>query len=407
MSAVATTPAAKSPKVEYFQTNNLGPVFFRLLAFGGAGLLTFLVMTLFASDLQSKRQILFSLLFAFSYFFTISAGSLFWVLVHHATDAEWSVVVRRVLETLAESFRYIWVFFVPLLVFAPKVWVWLDVPLGRDPLLDAKRSMLNYPFWLIRWMVILGGFALIAYFLRKWSTAQDKDGNPRYTVITRKLVFAAIPFYAIGITFGAIDWLMTLDYYWFSTMWGVYIFAGSAWSSMALLIVITVTLRKNGYLEGLVTDEHYQIMGKLLLTFTIFWAYIGFSQYFLIWYANVPEETSYFIRRNAEHWMWLSTALVICHFFIPFLLLLSQSLKRNPTYLRQVALFCLVIHALDLYIIVMPALHFRDVSFSPLDLAGLLMIGCALAFFFLKNLPKFPLYPLRDPRLQQSVNLKN
>ena len=407
MSAVATIPAAKSPKVEYFQTNNLGPVFFRLLAFGGVSLLIFLVMTLFASDPQAKRQILFSLLFAYSYFFTITSGALFWILVHHATDAEWSVVVRRVLETMAQSFRYGWVFFLPVVIFAPQVYAWLDVPVGRDPVLDPKRGMLNYPFWTLRAFVIIGGFALIAFLLRKWSAAQDRDGNPRYTVITRKLVFASIPFFALGITFAAIDWLMSLDYYWFSTMWGVYIFAGASWSAMAMLIVITVTLRKNGYLEGLVTDEHYQIMGKLLLAFTIFWAYIGFGQYFLIWYANIPEETSYFIRRNAEHWNWMSTGLVVLHFFVPFLLLLSQSLKRHPGYLRGVAVYCLVIHALDLYIIVLPALHYKDVSFHILDLAGLVMIGCTLAFFFLKNLAKFPLYPLRDPRLKQSINLKN
>ena len=327
--------------------------------------------------------------------------------MHHGTDAEWSVVVRRVLETAAQSFKYLWVFFLPLWFFAPRIWAWLDVPVGRDPVLDPKRGMLNYTFWSIRTVVIIAGFALIAHFLRKWSTAQDKDGNPRYTVITRKLVFGAIPFFAIGLTFGAIDWLMSLDYYWFSTMWGVYIFAGSAWSAMAMLIVVTVTLRKNGYLEGLVTDEHYQIMGKLLLAFTIFWAYIGFDQYFLIWYANVPEETSYFIRRNTEHWNWLSTGLVVLHFFVPFLLLLSQSLKRNPNYLRGVGVYCLVIHALDMYIIVLPALHYKDVSFNILDLAGLVMIGCTLTFFFLKNLSKFPLYPLRDPRLKQSVHLKN
>ena len=403
MSAVATPPATTSPKVEFFRTNNLGSVFFGLLAFGGGALAIFVI----AIWVAAPRQILFSLLFAFSYFFTLAAGSLFWILVHHSTDAEWSVVVRRVLETLAYSFKYVWVFFLPLLLFAPTVWAWLDVPVGRDPVLDPKRGMLNYPFWCIRWVIIMGGFFLIAHFLRKLSTAQDKDGNPRYTVTTRKLVFAAIPFFAIGITFGAIDWLMSLDYYWFSTMWGVYIFSGAAWSSMALLIIITVTLRKNGYLEGLVTDEHYQIMGKLLLTFTIFWAYIGFDQYFLIWYANIPEETSYFLRRNAEGWNVMSTALVVGHFFIPFLLLLSQSLKRNPGYLRGVAVYCLVIHALDLYIVVMPAVHFKNVSFHLLDLAGLVMIGSTLAFFFLKNLSKFPLYPLRDPRLKQSVNLKN
>src|SRR5262249_29467850 len=283
-------------------------------------------------------------LFGFSFFFTITAGFLFWILVHHATDAEWSVVTRRIMETWAISFRYGWVFFAPLFIYAPRVWAWMDVKKGVDPLIDGKRGLLNYPFWLARFIIIVGGFALIAYLMRRWSTSQDKDGNPKYTVWMRQLAFGGIPFFAIGLTFAAIDWLMSLDYYWFSTMWGVYVFAGSAWAAMASLIIITALLRKAGYLEGIVSTEHYLIMGKLLLAFTIFWAYIGFGQYFLIWYANIPEETSYFLRRNATTWNILSTGLVVFHFFVPFLLLLSQRLKRNPNYMIGVGIYCLVIH---------------------------------------------------------------
>lgn len=406
MSAAATVTPAKGPKVEYFQTNNLGPIFFGLMTAGGIALAVLLGSLFFDGD-KDHRQVLFSLLFAFSFFFTICAGSLFWVLVHHATDAEWSVVVRRILETMAQSFRYIWVFFLPILIFAPKIYLWLDIAPGKDTILDGKRGMLNYTFWSLRFVLILSLFAGIAYFLRRWSTAQDKDGNPKYTVITRKLVFAGIPIFALGLTFGAIDWLKSLDHYWFSTMWGVYIFAGSAWSAMAVLTITTVTLKKAGYLEGIVNEEHFHIMGKLQLAFTIFWAYIGFGQYFLIWYANIPEETSYFIRRNTEGWNVLSTLLVVGHFFVPFLLLLWQPAKRNLDYMRGVAIYALSIHALDHYVIVLPVLHWSGVSFNITDLAALVLIGCTLVFFFLKNLSKFPIYPLRDPRLKQSLNLKN
>src|SRR5262249_3936441 len=158
--------------VEYFQTNNLGPVFFGLMIFGGLSLLAFVIAAFMArGDAHAIRQILFSLLFGFSFCFTITAGFLFWILVHHATDAEWSVVVRRVMETWAQSFKYGWVFSLPLALpmIAPRIWVWLDVPVGRDPLLDAKRGLLNYPFWLARAVIIIGGFALIAHFMLKWS----------------------------------------------------------------------------------------------------------------------------------------------------------------------------------------------------------------------------------------------
>lgn len=405
MSAVATAPA-KGPKVEYFQTNNLGPVFFGLMTAGGIALAILVGAAFFNAD---KKQVLFSLLYGFSFCFTICAGSLFWVLVHHATDAEWSVVVRRVLETMAQSFRYIWIFFLPIAIFASSIYLWMDIPQGKDVILDGKRGMLNVTFWMVRAGAIFLLFWFIAKMLLKWSTAQDKDGNPKYTVFTRRLVFPSIVIFALGLTFGAIDWLKGLDHYWFSTMWGVYIFAGSAWAAMATLTITMVTLKKAGYLEGIVNEEHFHIMGKLQLAFTIFWAYIGFGQYFLIWYANIPEETSYFIRRNTEGWNVLSTMLVVCHFFVPFLLLIFQPTKRNLNFMRSVAIYILCVHALDHYIIVLPALHWDGVHFTSLftDLAALVLIACTLIFFFLKNLTKFPLYPLRDPRLKQSLNLKN
>ncbi len=403
MSAVATTPT-KGPKVEYFQTNNLGPVFFGLLVAGGIAALV-LIVGIFMQG--NQRQLLFSLLFAFAYFFTLSSGTLFWILVHYGTDAEWSVVVRRILEAFAQSLRYVWVFFIPLLIWAPMVYAWLDIAPGKDVNLDAKRGMLNYTFWNARFFLIVVVFAFLAYVLRRNSTKQDADGDPRCTISNRKWAFAGLPLFALGLTFAAIDWLKTLDHNWSSTMWGVYIFAGAGGAAMALLIATTATLRKGGYLEGVVNEEHFHIMGKLLLAFTIFWAYIGFGQYFLIWYANIPEETSYFIRRNTEGWNLLSGALVVGRFFIPFVLLLSAPLKRNLSYIRGLGIYVLCIHALDMYVVVLPALHWDDVHFSIFDLATFVLIGSTLAFFFLKNLSKFPLYPLRDPRLPNSLGLKN
>ncbi len=407
MSAVATphapTVSARNPRLESFQTSNLGPVFFGLMVAAALSAVAFIA----GIFIWPLKQVLFSLLFGFSFCFTVSAGFLFWNIVHYATDAEWSVVVRRIIEAGAQSLRYVWVFFIPLLIFAPEVYAWMDIGPGKDVLLDGKRAMMNRPFWTIRFFIIFPLLALIAWKLRKNSQVQDIDGDPRPTISSRKWAFAGLPIFAIGLTFGAIDWLKSLDHTWSSTMWGVYIFAGSAWSGMAALLLITITLKSHGYLQGVVNEEHYHIMGKLILAFTVFWAYIGFGQYFLIWYANIPEETSYFIRRNAEGWNILSTALVVGHFFIPFVLLLWQQLKRNPNYMRFICIYVLCIHALDHYIIVLPGLHWAGVSFNLLDLASVVLIGSTLAFFFLKNLAKGNLYPLRDPRLANSLALKN
>jgi hypothetical protein len=223
----------------------------------------------------------------------------------------------------------------------------------------------------------------------------------------RRLSFAGIPLFAVSLTFGAFDWLMGLDYKWFSTMWGVYIFAGAAGSSMSLLVLILTWLRARGYYRHTITHEHYHIMGKLMLAFVVFWAYIGFSQYMLIWYANVPEETSYFIRRNIGSWNTLSLILVVGRFFLPFVALLFQATKKRPRVLCMVAGWILLMQMLDMYIIVLPMLHKTGVSPSLCDLGAILAIGGLWAFIFLKRLGKHSLIPVGDPRIDLCLKLSN
>ncbi len=415
MSSATVTPA-KSPTplagdAEYFKFTNLGPLLFGLLVSGGVALLVCLLVAIFGSHAVRER-LLFAWLFAFAVCFTITAGSLFWILVHHATDAEWSVVVRRVLETAAKNFFYIWLFFLPILIFAPQVYEWMHSAAGHsDPLLEAKRALLNRSFWGFRAVFIFAFFAIAAWMLNRFSTKQDPTGDPRWTIKLRQTTFPCMPLFAICLTFAATDWFMSLNPHWYSTMWGVYIFAGSAWCSMAVLILVCYALQRAGYLEGVVSVEHYHIMGKLLLSFTVFWAYIAFDQYFLIWYANIPEEAEYYVQRNVGNWNVLSTALTVCHFFIPFLLLLPRAAKRNPGRLAAVAGFVVLVHVLDHYIITIPAAEVERAgptlgSFL-LGIICLVAIAAPLAFLFLRNLAKTPLYPLRDPRIVKSLKLVN
>ncbi len=364
-------------------------------------------VALFAGAAFDAKQFAFSYLFAFTFFFTICMGGLFWILVHHGLDAEWSVVVRRQLENLASLLVVMGILFIPLVFVAPKLWYWMTKLPGEDILLDEKWPYLTPWFFWLRAAFYFVFFTVAATWLRANSILQDKDGAPRYTVFNRKITFASLPLFAVCLTFAAIDWLMGLDYHWFSTMWGVYIFAGTALSSMCVLVLIITALRGAGYFENVISVEHYHIMGKLMFAFTVFWAYIGFSQYMLIWYANIPEETVYFLRRNTENWQVLSTALVVGHFFVPFLMLLPNPGKRKPAFLCGMAIWILVMHMLDMYIIVLPALHKSGVSVSWMDFASLAAIGCTLAAVFLKRLGDAPLWPLRDPRLPQSIALKN
>ena len=375
----------------------LGLVALAIVAFAAVGF----------GAVTDTKQFAFSYLFAFTFFLTICMGGLFWTLVHHAVDAEWSVVVRRQTENMASLLIIMGVLFIPLIFVAPKLWYWMTKLPGQDILLDEKWPYLTKEFFWIRAAFYFLFFGIAATWLRANSIYQDTCGSARYTLLNRKITFASLPLFAVSLTFAAVDWLMGLDYHWFSTMWGVYIFAGTALSSLCVLVLIITALRNAGYLKNIVSLEHYHIMGKLMLAFTIFWAYIGFSQYMLIWYANIPEETVYFLRRNTETWQILSTALVVGHFFVPFLLLLFNFGKKSPAFLCGMALWILSMHLLDVYVIVLPALHKAGVVVSWLDIACLIAIGSTLAAVFLKRLGDAPLWPLRDPRLKKSIALKN
>jgi hypothetical protein len=223
----------------------------------------------------------------------------------------------------------------------------------------------------------------------------------------RKVAFTALPLFALSLSFGAFDWLMSLNYHWFSTMFGVYIFAGAAGSSMSLLVLVITALRSAGYLKEVVTLEHYHIMGKWMLAFCVFWAYIGFGQYMLIWYANMPEETQYFITRNTESWWAMSMILVIGRFFGPFAILLLRSIKKHPHQLCYVAGWIVCMQMLDMYIVILPGLHGTGVHVSIWDFVSVIAIGATLGFVYLQIVTRTSLFPMRDPRLIESLKLTN
>jgi hypothetical protein len=390
-----------TPEGEFFETNR----FTGLSLLLGAGAVVGLILCLVGAFV-SPLQFSFSWLFGFIYFFTLCCGCLFWTIVHHATDAEWTVVVRRQLENIGLLLIALAIFAIPILLLRHQLFTWMDVPPGQDHALDLKRHYLNLPFFVFRavlYFVLLGGVALLLW---RFSVAQDRNGNPNCTVWMRKIAFVGLPIFGFALTFAAFDWLMGLNYRWFSTMWGPYIFAGAVGSSMSLLVLVITALRKAGYL-GVVTMEHYHIMGKWMLAFCIFWAYIGFGQYMLYWYANIPEETQYFIVRNTQSWWPLSLLLVFGRFFGPFAILLLRSVKKHPDQLCWIAAWMLLMQALDMYIVVLPALHGTGVHLSIWDLLCPIAIGCSLAFIYLRIIGRTSMFPTRDPRLIESLRLSN
>ena len=397
-----------------------------------------------ASDSVAGRYA-YSWLFAFAFFVSFSLGGAFWLLLHHVSNSGWGVSVRRLMENLASVFPWMGIIAIPFLF--PQVqqhlFEWMNrhrEVLGSvtsyanakealhhsygqfDHWLYVKAFYLNLPFWLgrmIAYFVLLGG---AIYILKKLSLDQDNDPNPGVERLKRgrRLCAAFLPIFALTATFLAFDLLKGLDYKWFSTMYGVYFFAGCALNGMALLILTTILLRRAGYLQTVMSPEHHHIMGKLTFAFVVFWAYVTFSQFFLIWYANITEETSYFILRNTGNWNIANIALVFGHFALPFLFLIRQDVKKTPALMIPITIYLFILHALDHYIIVAPergpsltvdseagASLFPSGSVVWLDLLAFVTVGAFFAFVYLRSFTSNSLYPCRDPRILESANLYN
>ena len=258
--------------------------------------------------------------------------------------------------------------------------------------------------------------------------ADDSHGCARL-IQSRRLSTSMMPIFAISATFLAFDFVMGLDFTWFSTMWGVYFFAGCAINSMAVLILTLTWLRSKGYLKGVTSEEHYHLMGKLMHAFVIFWAYVTFSQFMLIWYAGIPEETRYFILRNTGPWNIPSIALVVCHFAIPFTVLLPHYVKKKTILIVPVCLYLLAVHILDIYHMIAPE---RGPSLTAMkrygygdakgnidqtinlfvdhpawlgDVVAFITVGAFFVFVFITILTRASLFPNRDPRILESANL--
>jgi hypothetical protein len=394
-----------------------------------------LIAGMFVSD-KAQGSYAYSWLYAFFFFTTLSLGGCFWTLLHNVSNSGWGVSVRRVMENVGFVFPFMIVFAIPFLF--PQVqeflYEWMaghrSVPDNTaledhlhhtNHLLYLKRWFLNIPFWYVRFFGYFAILGLVIYRLRKLSIDQDNDPNPgiKRLIRARRDSSWGVPVFAVVLTFLSIDLVKTLDYKWFSTMWGVYIFAGSALNSMAVIILVTIALRRMGYLKNVVGPEHDHLMGKLAFAFTVFWAYISFDQYFLIWYANITEETRYFILRNTEGWNYVSLVLVFGHFVAPFLLLIRQDLKRRNGYMIIVALYLLGMHMIDVYHMIIPErgpsvglvvdgkpeLWLNGSFFG--DIIAFVIVGAGFVFFLLRNIASAALYPNRDPRILESANVHN
>jgi len=349
------------------------------------------------------RQFLFSWLTSLAYWVTVGLGALFFVMLHHLVGARWSTVIRRIAENLTWGLPVLAIFFLPVLFNMQELFAWSrpEVVAG-DHLIAGKSGYLNVPFFAIRLAAYFMIWFLLVSLLNKYSSQQDKGSTEQLTKRMRAVSAVGMFLFAITITLAAFDWLMSLDAHWYSTIYGVYVFAGSFLALLAVLVLIVLCLRSKGILKDAITSEHDHDLGKLMFAFTIFWGYMAFSQYLLIWYGNIPEETVWFLHRWTGSWKTASLVLVFGQFVVPFFVLFPQTIKRIPVVMKLVALWLLIMHWVDLYWLIMPSLH-HEVHFSWMDLTSMVGIGGVFLWFFWRGMTSRPLVPIKDPTLEASI----
>jgi hypothetical protein len=361
----------------------------------------------FAVDLDGA---LLSYLIALAYWLGIALGSLVLLATFHASNAKWPVVVRRMLEKMSASTIIFVPLFLPIALGMKHLFVWAsgaeDLDQKTQALIDHRSPYLNVPFFLLRAAIYFTIWIAVARALQLWSERQDNTKDLRLTIKQRRLGSLSLPFLGLSLTFASFDWLMSLDVTWYSTIFGIYYFAGAFVAAIALLILITVLARGPNLYNSLVSADHYQNLGNLLFAFVIFWAYIAFCQFLLVWIADLPEEVHWFLARTTGKWRAIAVALAIGHFAIPFFALLPSEVKRSGKALGVVAAWVLTFHFLDVYWIVAPALRPDSPIPRWTDPTAFLFIGAVAVAFTAWTLRGSYTVPIGDPYLPVSLRFR-
>jgi len=390
---------------------------------------------LFTGSAADPARPFLGYLLGFAFWQSILIGMLFLLMIWWMFDAGWSVVIRRQLEHAMGAFPLMGLLFLPLVLLSlgtheggPVAWIWMhgNAPVAgghgtvsEDVLYLHKQGYLNKSFFVVRYVLYFAVWIGLAHCFRKWSLAMDESGDHKYIHRSRRLAAVGLFLCAFATSFAAIDWFKSLNYHWFSTMYGVWFFSACfrAALSATVLFMFYQATREDG-LKGILKPAHYYLMGCLMLAFTVFWAYISFSQYFLIYNANIPEETFWYNMREVfkdgtrNSWWWVSMGLIFFHFFFPFLWLLWYK-NKFANKLKFIAIWILAFHLLDLYWNIIPqklvkedghGYIVRQFGINWVDVTMFLGVGALVLWVFFRNAARFRPIPIRDPRIQESIN---
>lgn len=375
----------------------------KLMLGGGIGLIIGLLLPAW------REQFFYSYLTGFMFFLSIVLGSMFLVILHHLFDAYWMVPIRRFLEHMACLAPWMGLLFLPILVFHKQIYPWMSADPHTDHALHVKQALFNRPAFVVVSLLLFVIWTWLSNSLRKHSLAQDEAGAATHTHSLRKLAAGGIFIFAFSLTLGVIYWMKSLEHQWFSTMYGVYYFAGSVWTTLATAYLMAAVLQRTGHLAPVMRETTFKDIGTLFFAFTVFYAYIHFSQYFLIWNAAVPEETFWYVKReNGIYWS-MGILLIFGHFFVPFLTMLRIDVKKTLTIMGPMAIWAWLMHFTDMTYNIKPVI---DPEGHGISLGGFVQSIAALAFMagllskqFLKSFIAHPPFPQRDPRIAEAMGL--
>jgi len=355
-----------------------------------------------------RAQFFHSYLTSYMFCLSLTLGCLFFTVLQHLVGAHWSIVVRRIAEVVMSNVGLMVILFVPVALGLHDLYHWTHHDaVAHDRLLQQKEPYLNTTFFFIRIAVyFLVWFGVSRFFFQR-SVQVDETQDVGLIQSMRRFSAPSILLFALTQTFASFDLLMSLDPHWFSTIFGVYFFAGSVVSAFSLIALIALLLRSSGKLVNEITPEHYHDLGKLMFAFTVFWTYIAFSQYFLIWYGNIPEETIFYLNRWEGGWRTVSLFLAIGHFIVPFVILMSRHAKRKLALLGFMACWIVFMQYVDMYWLVLPNLHKQSVGFHWLDVATWMGVTGIWGAVIVRRLGQQALIPAQDPLLIRSLEFEN
>ena len=354
---------------------------------------------------ESREQFFRSYLLAYIFWIAIPLGCFAILMLQHMSGGVWGLVTRRVLESSTRTFPLFALLFIPLLFGLGSIFPWASPEkLAASPALnhavEQKHLYLNVGFFIARAVFYFLVWILVARLLNHWSSEQDRTGERRLTSKLQGLSGPGLLLYGLTVTFASVDWAMSLDPQWFSTMYGLLFMGGQGLAAMAFVIAVMVLLAGRKPMSDVIKPSHLHDLGKLMLAFLMIWAYFAFSQFLIIWAGNLPEEIPFYVRRIQSSWKYVGFALIILHFALPFVLLLSRDLKRNSRRLSAVAIAVIVMRFVDLIWMTGPELHNGSFGLSWMDLMLSVGIGGVWLWFFATQLNSRPLLPIHDPDIE-------